>query len=92
MAAIMLREPIIAIESEQGEALAKSLVELSEHYGLTASKSVLLWINFAGTSAMIYGPKIYAIAQRHKKPPTQTQARSAAEAAGFAPVVNFSGM
>jgi len=73
LAATMLKEPVLAISSQEGEALASNLIDISEYYGLTASKGIMLWINLAGCAAMIYAPRIYTIAQRPKKPKINTQ-------------------
>lgn len=69
LAAMMLKQPIIAIESEQGEALAKCLIDISMHYGLTASKGIMLWVNLAGVAVMIYGPKLFALSKAMPKKP-----------------------
>ena len=88
MAAMMLKEPIIAIETAEGEALAKSFIDLSEHYGLTASRGVMLWVNLAGTAAMIYGSKILTIAKRPKQ---NKQSQQTNVAPIVSPSMNFGG-
>lgn len=68
MLAFSLKDEIYAINDPQGKALADGLVDIAEHYGLTASRTVMLWVNLGGAAAMIYGPKMVTIAKRGKKP------------------------
>jgi hypothetical protein len=58
LGAALSHTPQVAITMPQADALGESLADICEHYGLTASKEVMLWISLGATCAGIYGPKI----------------------------------
>ena len=82
LAALTLKEPELSLNSEEGKMLADQLINISEHYGLVASKGVMLWVNFAGCAAMIYAPRFGRIKakQANAAPKINTRAAVSPEA------------
>lgn len=75
--AVLTKEPMLAITTEEGDALASACADIIEEYGLAMSRRALLWGNLVGAVAIVYGPKVlYGIDQASKrraatkKPPT----------------------
>lgn len=54
---------LVTIDSEQALALTESVVELARHYDIKPDPVVMAWINLASVVSMVYGPKIYLVAQ-----------------------------
>ena len=69
LGAALSHTPAVAITPGQADALGESLADICEHYGLTASKEVMLWISLGATCAGIYGPKIVPVVLRMKATP-----------------------
>lgn len=72
LAATMTKQPLLAITEQQGEELGAALVDITEHYGLAASREFMLWAKLGAACAMIYGPKIFFVMNQPKKPPVNS--------------------
>ena len=58
MAALVLKNPTVAISKLESEKLALALQNLSKHYNIAISPVLIAWVQLAGVSAAIYGPRI----------------------------------
>lgn len=82
--AMATKQPVLAITDQEGDALAKSLVDIADYYQLTASKGILLWVNFGAVAAMIYGPKVMPLIKAKPKPERAGPSLVPANAVNFA--------
>jgi hypothetical protein len=73
IAALFLKNPTVAISTDEAKKLALAVKNLSKHYNLTISPVIMAWMQLAAVSATIYGPRI-AINVAAKKQLKQKQA------------------
>jgi len=92
--AIVTQQPIIEIETAEGEQLAKAIADIVDEYGFAASKRAILWGNLVATVGIIYGPKLFmlraAMAQRKQRPTVNTAKESPLNSSNFK--MDFSGV
>lgn len=86
-AALLFRNPLIAITDDEGTALGNALMDVLELHSVKVSPTMLAYLNLAGVSAMIYGPKIaVSIAVSNQKKAAKASS-GIEQAAQGAPVV-----
>lgn len=57
--------PELSIQDEEAGRLASAIGDLVDHYGLTVTKPLVLWVNLLTVAGTIYVPRIIVI--RHKR-------------------------
>ena len=60
------RTPELKIEDEEAEALAKSTAVVLEEFDIRPDPKIEAVIGLVTTAGMIYGPRVYLIAERKK--------------------------
>lgn len=66
LVAVLTQQPIIEIETAEGDQLAKSIGDIIEEYGFSASRRAILWGNLAAVVGIVYGPKFLLIRESIK--------------------------
>jgi hypothetical protein len=66
MLAVALKEPLIAIESDEAKMLAKAVIEVGKAYTVNIDPRVLAWVNLFGAGVAVYGPRVFMITAQRK--------------------------
>jgi len=67
MLAAATQTPELHLDEREAKAMTDAVAEVARHYPMTIDPKTLAWANLAGCAAMIYGPRIYLIADRKRK-------------------------
>lgn len=67
MAAAFFKTPELALDAEEATMLSGAIQSVQDFYDFETSAEVMLWVNFAGALAAVYGPRLVAIGMRTKK-------------------------
>jgi len=60
--------PELAINMDEGQQFMKAAQNVMRHYSVQTTQKAMDWISFAGVSAMIYVPRVVALANNRSKP------------------------
>jgi TRAP-type uncharacterized transport system fused permease subunit len=66
LAALALKNPLLEISKDEAEKLATAMIGVMKYHSINVSPGTLAWIQLAGVSAAVYGPRV-AIAMATRK-------------------------
>lgn len=66
-AAGVLKTPELALEPSEARQLAKALDDVNKAFPTNVDPRLVVVLNATAVAAMIYGPRIVAVADRHKR-------------------------
>lgn len=75
IAALVLKNPTIVITDDEGTKLAQALKNLGAQYNVNPNPAVMAWLQLAGVSVAIYGPRIALAVAARKATEAQQKAR-----------------
>ena len=66
MLALVTKNPIFVISSDEAMRLAAALKNLAQFYNMTPNPQVMAWIQLFAVAAAIYGPKLMLVAAQQR--------------------------
>jgi hypothetical protein len=58
LAALALKNPLLEISKDEAEKLATAMIGVMKYHSINVSPGTLAWIQLAGVSAAVYGPRV----------------------------------
>jgi hypothetical protein len=77
LGALLLKNDLVTITDDEGRRMAHAIKEVTKHYNIVPDPKTMAWIQLAGISATVYGPKIAFAIQVQKR--RSQQRRDAAQ-------------
>lgn len=76
-ASLILKNPLLEISDNEGDALGNAVMDVLDHYQVTVNPVILAYLNLFGVAATIYGPRVFAYTQIKKKAKQFDEAKAA---------------
>jgi hypothetical protein len=58
LASMALKNPLVEISKEESEKLAVAMQGVMKHHSINVSPVALAWLQLAGVSVVVYGPRV----------------------------------